>query len=130
LARVIFDWLVKNQRLRARKYLAGESYGGYRVPRMTHYLQSQLGVGMNGVVAVSPYLNPTIGDSGDLSPVPWVVTLPSIAAAHLERQKKLTAEAMAPVIAYARGDYAADLLRGRSDPQALTRIVDRGSDPT
>src|SRR5262249_45405749 len=29
----------------------------------------------------------------------------------------------APVIAYARGDYAADLLRGRSDPQALSRII-------
>jgi carboxypeptidase C (cathepsin A) len=130
LSRVIYDWLVKNQRLRSRKYLAGESYGGYRVPRLTHYLQTQLGIAMNGVIAVSPYLNPTIGDGGDLSPVPWVVTLPSIAAAHLERQKKLSSEAMAPVIAYARGDYAADLLRGRSDPQALTRIVDRVSDLT
>jgi carboxypeptidase C (cathepsin A) len=97
---------------------------------LTHYLQTQLGIAMNGVIAVSPYLNPTIGDGGDLSPVPWVVTLPSIAAAHLERQKKLSSEAMAPVIAYARGDYAADLLRGRSDPQALTRIVDRVSDLT
>jgi carboxypeptidase C (cathepsin A) len=58
------------------------------------------------------------------------VTLPSIAAAHLERQKKLSNETMAPVIAYARGDYAADLLRGRSDPQALGRIVDRVSELT
>ena len=51
LSRVIFDWLVKNQRMRSRKYIAGESYGGYRVPRITHYLQTQLGVGMSGVVA-------------------------------------------------------------------------------
>ena len=78
---------MKNQRLRSRKYLVGESYGGYRVPRMTHYLQSQLGVAMNGTVLVSPYLNPTISDNPDLSPIPWVVTLPSIAAANLERQK-------------------------------------------
>ena len=130
LSRVIYDWLVKNRRLQSRKYLAGESYGGYRVPRMTHYLQSQLGVAMNGIVLVSPYLNPTIGDNGDLSPIPWVVTLPSIAAANLERQHKLTAEAMAPVIAYARGDYAADLLRGRSDPMAASRIVDRVTELT
>jgi carboxypeptidase C (cathepsin A) len=41
LSRVIYDWLVKNQRLRSRKYLVGESYGGYRAPRMTHYLQGQ-----------------------------------------------------------------------------------------
>jgi carboxypeptidase C (cathepsin A) len=125
LSRVVFDWLMKNQRLASRKYLVGESYGGYRVPRIAHYLQSQVGVAVNGVVAVSPYLNPTIDEQDGLSPIPWVATLPSIAAANLERQHKLTAEAMAPVIAYARSDYAADLLRGRSDPQALARIVDR-----
>src|SRR5579862_8029578 len=130
LSRAVYDWLLKNQRMESRKYIAGESYGGYRVPRMTHYLQSQLGVAMNGVVAVSPYLNPTIGENGDLSPVPWIVTLPSIAAAHLERDHKLSPEAMAPIIAYARGDYAADLLRGRSDPRALDRIVDRVTELT
>ena len=48
LSRIIFDWLVKNERLTARKYLVGESYGGFRVPRMTHYLQTRLGVAMNG----------------------------------------------------------------------------------
>jgi len=125
LSRVVFDWLVKNQRLRSRKYIAGESYGGYRVPRITHWLQTQLGVAMNGVVAVSPFLNPTIDENCDLSPMPWIVTLPSIAAANLERQHKLTDESMQSVIAYARGEYAVDLLKGRSDPQALTRLVDR-----
>ncbi len=58
LSRIIYDWLVKNGRLSSRKYLTGESYGGYRGPRITHYLQTQLGVAMNGVVLVSPYLNP------------------------------------------------------------------------
>ena len=65
LSRVIYDWLVKNDRLGSSKYLVGESYGGYRGPRITYYLQSQLGVAMNGVVLVSPYLNPTIEDDGD-----------------------------------------------------------------
>jgi carboxypeptidase C (cathepsin A) len=130
LSRVVVDWLTKNRRLQSRKYLVGESYGGYRVPRMTHYLQSQLGVAMNGIVPVSPYLNPTFGENGDFSPIPWVTTLPSMAAANLERQHKLSAETMAPVIAYARGDYAADLLRGRSDPQALDRIVTRVTELT
>jgi len=32
LSRVIYDWLVKNGRLPSRKYLIGESYGGYRGP--------------------------------------------------------------------------------------------------
>ena len=61
LSRIIYDWLVKNGRLSSRKYLVGESYGGYRGPRITHYLQTQLGVAMNGVVLVSPYLNPDAG---------------------------------------------------------------------
>jgi len=123
LSRIIYDWLVKNGRLSSRKYLVGESYGGYRGPRITHYLQTQLGVAMNGVVLVSPYLNPALDDNRDISPVPWMLTLPSITAAHLEREHKLTPEAMAPVISYTRGEYAADLLKGRSDPEATPRIV-------
>jgi len=123
LSRIIYDWLVKNDRMGSRKYLAGESYGGYRGPRITHYLQAQLGVAMNGVVLVSPYLNPALGEDRDISPLPWMLTLPSITAAHLEREHKLTPEAMAPVIAYTRGEYVTDLLKGRSDPQATPRIV-------
>jgi carboxypeptidase C (cathepsin A) len=123
LSRIIYDWLVKNGHMSSRKYLIGESYGGYRGPRITHFLQAQLGVAMNGVVLVSPYLNPAIGENGDISPVPWMLSLPSIAAAHLERERKLTPEAMARVIAYTRGEYATDLLKGRSDPEATPRIV-------
>jgi carboxypeptidase C (cathepsin A) len=130
LSRAIYDWLVKNGRMSARKYLVGESYGGYRGPRITHYLQSTLGVAMNGVVLVSPYLNPTLDENGDVSPMPWLLTLPSIAAAHLERIHKLTAESMAPVIAYTRGDYVTDLLKGRSDAAATTRIVKRVTELT
>ena len=130
LSRIIYDWLVKNGRMGSRKYLAGESYGGYRGPRITHYLQTQLGVAMNGVVLVSPYLNPTLHENGDVSPVPWMLTLPSITAAHLEREDRLTAQSMAPVIAYTLGEYATDLLKGPSDPQATARIVKRVTEMT
>jgi carboxypeptidase C (cathepsin A) len=130
LSRVVFDWLVKNERLQSRKYLVGESYGGYRGPRLTHYLQSQIGVAVNGLFLVSPYLNPSIDENADLSPMAWIINLPSMAAAHLERTKSLTPAAMANVISYARGDYATDLLKGRSDPQALDRIVKRVTDLT
>src|SRR5579859_3899541 len=82
LSLVIYKWLVKNDRLLDKKYLIGESYGGYRGPRIAYYLQGQLGVAMNGVVLVSPYLNPQFGDP-NLSPIPWMTTLPSITAAHL-----------------------------------------------
>ena len=39
LSRIVYDWLVKNGRMEARKYLVGESYGGFRGPRITEYLQ-------------------------------------------------------------------------------------------
>jgi carboxypeptidase C (cathepsin A) len=129
LSLVIYQWLVQNDRLLDKKYLVGESYGGYRGPRVTHYLQSQLGVAMNGVVLVSPYLNPTFGD-GNLSPIPWMITLPSITAANLERQNKLTPEAMQQVIAYTRGDYAAALLKGRSDPAATQQMIEHVTEMT
>ncbi len=125
LSRVIYDWLVKNDRLESRKYLIGESYGGFRGPRVTYYLQSQLGVAMNGVVLVSPYLNPTIDENGDLSPIPWMVSLPSITAANLEREKKLTLEAMQDVIAYTMGEYATTLIHGYSDQAAMDKMVAR-----
>jgi carboxypeptidase C (cathepsin A) len=130
LSRVIYDWLVKNDRLSSRKYFVGESYGGFRGPRITYYLQSELGVAMNGVVLVSPYLNPTVENNGDLSPLPWMLTLPPITAAHLEREKKLTPEAMAGVIAYTEGEYATTLIKGNSDKEAQQRMIARVTEMT
>ena len=130
LSRIIYDWLVKNNRLGSRKYLVGESYGGFRGPRITYYLQSQLGVAMNGVVLVSPYLNPTIENNGDLSPIPWLMTLPPITAAHLERENKLTPQAMADVIAYTEGEYATTLLKGRADEDATKKMIARVTEMT
>lgn len=130
LSRVIYDWLVKNNRLQSRKYVIGESYGGYRGPRITHYLQTQLGVGVNGVVLVSPYLNPWISRYGEISPLPWVETLPSMAAAHLEREHKLTDAAMQSVIAYVRGEYVTDLLAGHSNPESTPRLIKKVTELT
>jgi carboxypeptidase C (cathepsin A) len=85
---------------------------------------------MNGVVLVSPYLSPAVRSDGDLSPLPWMVTLPSITAANLERQGKLTPEAMADVIAYTKGEYATTLLKGRTDPAALDKMIARVTEMT
>ncbi len=124
LSRIVYDWLVKNDRLESRKYLVGESYGGFRGPRIVYDLQSELGVAMNGFVLVSPYLNPTISKDGlTYSPLPWLLTLPSITAANLERQHKLTPEAMQDVIAYTEGEYATTLIKGSSDPAATDRMI-------
>ncbi len=120
--------------MQSRKYIAGESYGGYRAPRLTAFLQSQIGVAVNGVIMVSPALAPTSG-SDQISPIPWMITLPSIVAANYERKGILSNESMAPVIQYAESEYAVDLIHGFSDPAATPRIVKKvteltGLDPT
>jgi len=130
LSRIVYDWLLKNNRLGSRKYLIGESYGGFRGPRIAHYLQSQLGVALNGIVLVSPYLNPGQDEFEDLSPVPWMMTLPSITAAHFEREKKLSAESMAQVIDYTRTVYATTLLKGHSDPEAEKKMIEHVTELT
>lgn len=129
LSVVIYKWLVKNDRVLAKKYLAGESYGGYRGPRMTHYLQTQLGVGVNGLFLVSPYLNPDFGPPS-LSPVEWMTTLPAITAAHLESQGKLTPDTMQSVIDYTEGPYATALIHGPEDKAATDAMIQHVTEMT
>ncbi|WP_232823644.1 S10 family peptidase [Dyella sp. C9] len=128
LSRVVYDWLVKHGRLRSPKYVMGESYGGYRAPRIAYALQTKMGVGVNGLVMVSPYLDPAaIGDGDALSPLPWMINLPSMTAAHLESQGRLTPAAMADVEGYVRTQFVTDFLAGRSDPGAISRMVQKVS---
>ena len=124
LSRVVYDWLSKNGRMASPKYVVGESYGGYRAPAITHFLQTSMGVGVSGVVMVSPALDGRSASDPDTSPMSWVATLPSMAAANYERQgKSLTPELMSGVESYARTDFVTDLMRGRQDPAAVERIV-------
>lgn len=131
LSKVVYDWLVKEERLRSPKYVMGESYGGYRVPRIAYELQSQVGVGVNGLILVSPYLDPAATDDATaLSPLTYMIELPSMAAAHLERQGRLNAANMAEVESYARGEFLRDVAAGRSDPGATDRVVKRVTELT
>jgi carboxypeptidase C (cathepsin A) len=127
LSRVVYDWLTKYGRMTSRKYLAGESYGGFRVPRMAYYLQSQMGVGLNGLVMVSPYLDPAaVGNETSLSPLPWMINLPSMTAGNYERQGKSLNEAtMAEVENYVRTDFVTDFLKGTADQAATDRLSAR-----
>ncbi|WP_019834230.1 S10 family peptidase [Sphingomonas sp. PR090111-T3T-6A] len=137
LSRVVYDWLLTNDRMTSRKYLVGESYGGYRVPRLAYYLQTQLGVGISGMTMVSPYLDPpAIGEDDALSPLPWMINLPAMAAGNFERQgKPLNDETMGPVELYDRTQFVQDFLAGPEDKTATDRLSAKvaeltGLDPT
>ncbi|SEG53806.1 Carboxypeptidase C (cathepsin A) [Bryocella elongata] len=129
LSLVIYKWLVKNDRMLSKKYLAGESYGGYRGPRVAHYLQSQIGVAMNGVVLVSPALRPPAGDA-TISPINWMVTLPSITAANLERKGKLSDAAMKDVISYTEGPYLEALVHGPANKAETDAMIQHVTEMT
>jgi carboxypeptidase C (cathepsin A) len=85
---------------------------------------------MNGVVLVSPYLNPAASEQPDLSPLPWMLTLPSITAAHLENEHKLSDETMQTVIAYDEGEYATTLLKGHTDETANAAMIAKVTEMT
>jgi carboxypeptidase C (cathepsin A) len=38
LSRIVYDWLLKNGRMASPKYISGESYGGFRAPKITYFL--------------------------------------------------------------------------------------------
>ena len=134
LSQIVYDWLQRNGRMASPKFIAGESYGGFRAPRLTHVLQTSRGVGISGMVMVSPYLDGSLENDDDTSPMGWAVRLPSMAAARLEREGKLTSSTLHPVEEYARSEFIVDYLRGPADAAATARIIAKvtellGADP-
>jgi len=122
LSVVVRRWLVNNDRMLSPKFVLGESYGGFRGPRLAEALATQQGVGLGGLVLISPALDFSVSEFSSL-----VARLPSFAAAFRERKSKVTREDMDDVEQYASHDYLIDLLAGPDDRAAMARIVDRVS---
>ena len=124
----IQSWLKRNDRLASPKMLVGESYGGFRGPRIAHLLQRQRGVGINAMILISPVLDFESRRGGHL-PIYFANLLPSIAAAALERRNVEPSRAgLKEIEDYARGDYLLDLLRGPRNTAAVDRVVARVAD--
>jgi carboxypeptidase C (cathepsin A) len=125
LADVIAQWLVTYDRLASPKVLLGQSYGGLRVPRMADALRTRRGVAVNGLVLLSPVLDYGWRYHARTSPLSFATLLPSFAAARLEREGRLSPEALAETESYAAGDFFADFLRGPADEAAVERLTGR-----
>jgi carboxypeptidase C (cathepsin A) len=120
LAVVIRKWLAENKRLTSPKFIAGESYGGFRAPKLARRLIDSEGIGVDGLVLISPVLDFSWFE-GD-NPLLYATRLPSFTATArgltgLDGRKQL-----ADVEAYASGPYVVDLLRGERDPAVLDRL--------
>ena len=126
LASAIARYLRQNDRMASPKFYLGESYGGFRGPLIAGKLQEEIGVGLSGLVLLSPVLDFAWLQSPRTTPWGFVTRLPSFAAATLERQgQRPTRTLMAEAERYAAGDYLADLLKGPNDPAAIARLGDR-----
>jgi carboxypeptidase C (cathepsin A) len=114
-------WLSENDRWGSPVFIAGESYGGYRVGRLVRMLQEETGIGLNGAILISPALELTALASDDYGVVQWVDLLPTMAggAAFHGLSRGFPAgtpltEVLAGAEEFASTDYAAFLIRGAS----------------
>jgi carboxypeptidase C (cathepsin A) len=114
LATFMRKWIEKNGRQASKKFIAGESYGGFRAPKLAAKLNDQ-GVGVSGLVMVSPVIDFGWRGNGRQSPFNWVVRLPSMAAAAREATAPFDREALREAERYASGEYLQDLVRGERD---------------
>jgi carboxypeptidase C (cathepsin A) len=125
LAETIRRWLTNHGRLGSPKFIAGESYGGFRAPRLARALRAELGVGVNGVILLSPVLDFAPFADGPDNPYAYLTRLPSYAAAAREEKGPVSRADLADVEAYAKGEYLADWLAGPRDAAAVERKTAR-----
>jgi carboxypeptidase C (cathepsin A) len=121
LAVVIRKWLTQNHRLESPKFIAGESYGGFRAPKLARRLTDVEGIGVNGLVILSPVLDFGWFNSAN-NPLTFATHLPSMTAAARDLTGPQARAKLADVEAYAAGPYIVDLLRGEADTAALDRL--------
>ncbi|MEV5842369.1 hypothetical protein AB0M32_10405 [Streptomyces sp. NPDC051985] len=116
-------WLSAHRRWGSPVFLAGESYGGYRVGRLVRHIQETAGVGLTGAILISPALELSALTGSDYDVLRWVDMLPTMVAAavHHGRSRAFEpgtplAEVLAEAEEFATGDYATFLIRGASMP--------------
>lgn len=129
-------WLSSHGRWGSPVFIAGESYGGYRVGRMVRVLQENAGIGLNGAILISPALEFSGLSSSDYDVLPWVDLLPTMALAAVHHGRSRVFERGAPLEDVAReaeefatSDYARFLTRGAAMPaddreRVLARLAD------
>ena len=114
-------YVTENGRWGSPKYVLGESYGGIRGAGLANYLQSRLGMNLNGLILVSPYFTLEAGSDGIGIDLPHALYLPTFAAtaayydAIPEKPASLDAF-LAEVERFAYDEYVPALLKGYSIP--------------
>ena len=122
IAAFIDRYLTAAGRRTSPKYLAGESYGGFRAARLPEVLAENHSLSVAGIFLVSPVLEFSLISGDTLALLPDVLRLPSYAAVKLERSGLPTAEALAEVERFALGPYLTALAATPRDDASMRAI--------
>jgi carboxypeptidase C (cathepsin A) len=129
-------WLSGRGRWGSPVFIAGESYGGYRVGRLARVLQESAGIGLNGAILISPALEINGLLPTDYDVVGWIDRVPTMAAAafHHGRSRAFPAgtsfeQVLSEAEAFATGDYVTFLSQGAAmttdeRDRVLARLAD------
>lgn len=96
LCEFIRSFLSRHGRWQSPAFIAGESYGGFRVGKLARMLQERYGVGLNGALLISPALEFHTLDQSDYDLLPWIDTLPSYSLAAAVHGKQSAVDVPGP----------------------------------
>ncbi|RCK75774.1 MAG: carboxypeptidase-related protein [Candidatus Ozemobacter sibiricus] len=121
LGEFISRFLSKHRRWESPIFIAGESYGGFRTACMAKRLQEQFGVGLNGVIIISPALEFVPLNPSDYDLQAWTDVFPTMAAAAMVhgRSRRFKRGTPLPKVTAAAEAFA---------QERLARLLARGDD--
>jgi carboxypeptidase C (cathepsin A) len=117
VSQFIRDYTNENERWNSPKYLLGESYGTFRSAGVADYLQSRMGISVNGIVLVSNVLDIRTLSFNPGDDISYILNLPSYAAAAWYHNKitpkpSNLQDYLKEARSFALGEYAAALMKG------------------
>ena len=131
LSQFIKSYITDNERWNSPKYLLGESYGTFRSAGIADYLQSAMGISVNGIVLVSSVLDIRTLAFQPYDDLSYMLNLPTYAATSWYHNKIANKPAdlnafLKEVRTFASTDYAAALLKGDNLPaEQRTAIINK-----
>ena len=87
LGEFIQRFLSRQKRWLSPIFIAGESYGGFRVAKLARKLQQEFGIGLSGAVLISPALEFSLLYGNDYNLTSWATVIPSYAAAAVHHDR-------------------------------------------
>ena len=136
LGEFIQRFLSNNNRWLSPIFIAGESYGGFRVAKLARKLQEEYGISLSGAILISPALEWYLLTGSDYDVLTWATAFPSmvaVAAHHgkyknysknaslkqiLREIEKFTTDELIPLLALGDG----------LEPNRKKMIIDKMSD--